>query len=172
MDYPGGDVPADKGVCTDVIIRAYRKLGIDLQKEVHEDMAANYELYPKNWGLSHTDRNIDHRRVPNLMVFFKIPLLIVRFVGRQVWVRIGIPDGVADMRKQAGLAVRRDDLVREQAVRRGFRIVAGSALGPYLFSILHGVEGSYKIPALSCLVLTLVLLILSFKAKNVNLKPE
>jgi len=68
--YPNGDVPADKGVCTDVVIRAYRKLGIDLQKEVHEDMKANFEKYPKNWGLKTTDRNIDHRRVPNLMTFF------------------------------------------------------------------------------------------------------
>ncbi len=68
--YPNGDVPIDKGVCTDVIIRAYRKLGVDLQKEVHEDMKANFGRYPKNWGLSKPDRNIDHRRVPNLMVFF------------------------------------------------------------------------------------------------------
>ena len=71
LDYPGGDVPPDKGVCTDVVIRAYRKLGIDLQKEVHEDMMKNFDLYPKNWGLSYPDKNIDHRRVPNLMVFFK-----------------------------------------------------------------------------------------------------
>lgn len=69
--YPNGDVPADKGVCTDVVIRAYRKLGTDLQKEVHEDMKANFKLYPKNWGMKTTDRNIDHRRVYNLMVFFK-----------------------------------------------------------------------------------------------------
>lgn len=69
--YPNGDIPSNKGVCTDVIIRAYRKLGIDLQKEVHEDMLANFKLYPNNWGLSKTDTNIDHRRVPNLMVFFK-----------------------------------------------------------------------------------------------------
>ena len=68
--YPNGDVPANKGVCTDVVIRAYRKLGIDLQKEVHEDMAANFSFYPKAWGLSHPDKNIDHRRVPNLMAFF------------------------------------------------------------------------------------------------------
>lgn len=71
IDYPGGDVPEGKGVCTDVIIRAYRKLGIDLQKEVHEDMKANFNEYPKIWGLSQPDKNIDHRRVPNLMIFFK-----------------------------------------------------------------------------------------------------
>ena len=70
IGYPNGDVPADRGVCTDVIIRAYRKLGIDLQKRVHEDMKANFNKYPKNWGLKKPDRNIDHRRVPNLMVFF------------------------------------------------------------------------------------------------------
>lgn len=70
ITYPNGDVPSDKGVCTDVIIRAYRKLGIDLQKEVHEDMKAHFSAYPKTWGLSKPDRNIDHRRVPNLMTFF------------------------------------------------------------------------------------------------------
>ena len=68
--YPNGDVPADKGVCTDVVIRAYRKMGIDLQKEVHLDMQAHFSLYPQKWGLKHTDPNIDHRRVPNLMTFF------------------------------------------------------------------------------------------------------
>ncbi len=70
IGYPDGDVPANKGVCTDVVIRAYRKFGIDLQKEVHEDMKANFDKYPKNWGLSRPDKNIDHRRVPNLMTFF------------------------------------------------------------------------------------------------------
>ncbi len=70
IPYPGGDVPANKGVCTDVVVRAYRKLGIDLQKLVHEDMKANFSLYPKKWGMKKTDRNIDHRRVPNLMKFF------------------------------------------------------------------------------------------------------
>ena len=71
ITYPNGDVPSDKGVCTDVVIRAYRKVGVDLQKEVHEDMKANFAVYPKNWGLKTTDKNIDHRRVPNLMTFFK-----------------------------------------------------------------------------------------------------
>jgi uncharacterized protein len=71
IPYPMGDVPANKGVCSDVVIRAYRTLGIDLQKEVHEDMAKHFGVYPKKWGLRSTDKNIDHRRVPNLMVFFK-----------------------------------------------------------------------------------------------------
>jgi uncharacterized protein len=71
IKYPGGDIPAGKGVCTDVVIRAYRKVGIDLQKEVHEDMEAHFDLYPNVWGLRKTDTNIDHRRVPNLMKFFE-----------------------------------------------------------------------------------------------------
>jgi uncharacterized protein YijF (DUF1287 family) len=71
IPYPNGDVPAGKGVCTDVVIRAYRTLGVDLQKNVHEDMQQNFKLYPKDWGRKTTDANIDHRRVYNLMVFFK-----------------------------------------------------------------------------------------------------
>lgn len=72
LSYPGGDVPADRGVCTDVVIRAMRKLDFDLQKEVHEDMKKNFSAYPsrKLWGLTRTDKNIDHRRVPNLQTFF------------------------------------------------------------------------------------------------------
>jgi len=70
--YPNGDVPADTGVCTDEVIRSYRALGIDLQKEVHEDMLQNFSAYPnqRRWQLAHTDTSIDHRRVPNLRVFF------------------------------------------------------------------------------------------------------
>lgn len=73
IPYPGGDVPADTGVCTDEVIRSYRVLGVDLQKEVHEDMVHNFSAYPQKWrwGLGKPDSNIDHRRVPNLMVFFR-----------------------------------------------------------------------------------------------------
>jgi len=73
IPYPGGDVPADTGVCTDEIIRSYRAVGIDLQKEVHEDMVKNFSAYPHKWRwlLARPDSNIDHRRVPNLMVFFQ-----------------------------------------------------------------------------------------------------
>lgn len=72
LAYPGGDVPPDTGVCTDEVIRAYRAVGVDLQKEVHEDMVKNFGAYPSRsiWGFQHPDSNIDHRRVPNLMVFF------------------------------------------------------------------------------------------------------
>ncbi len=70
ISYPMGDVPQDQGVCTDLIIRAYRALGIDLQQQVHEDMHAHFSKYPDIWGLQSTDTNIDHRRVPNLQTFF------------------------------------------------------------------------------------------------------
>ncbi|MBU2886302.1 DUF1287 domain-containing protein [Gilvimarinus agarilyticus] len=72
IGYPNGDVPEHIGVCTDVVIRAYRTLGVDLQQLVHEDMLAHFDLYPSQrmWGLSKTDTNIDHRRVPNLQTFF------------------------------------------------------------------------------------------------------
>jgi uncharacterized protein YijF (DUF1287 family) len=70
IDYPNGDVPSNKGVCTDVVIRAYRQLSIDLQKQVHEDIRAHFKEYPHKWGLKKPDKNIDHRRVPNLMTFF------------------------------------------------------------------------------------------------------
>ncbi len=68
--YPNGDVPREVGVCTDVVIRAYRHAGVDLQVLVHEDMQAHFSAYPKNWGLRRPDSNIDHRRVPNLATFF------------------------------------------------------------------------------------------------------
>lgn len=72
LKYPGGDVPADTGVCTDVVIRTYRAaFGFDFQKAIHEDMRANFSAYPKNWGLKRPDRNIDHRRVPNIETFLK-----------------------------------------------------------------------------------------------------
>lgn len=71
LPYPGGDVPLERGVCTDVVIRALRELGLDLQKAVHEDMRSNFSAYPKLWGLKRPDRNIDHRRVPNLQTYFR-----------------------------------------------------------------------------------------------------
>ena len=71
ISYPNGDVPANTGVCTDLVIRAYRGVGIDLQKLVHEDMLVHFRDYPQLWKLKKPDSNIDHRRVPNLMTFFK-----------------------------------------------------------------------------------------------------
>lgn len=71
LAYPGGDVPADRGVCTDVLIRAYRKLGVDLQQLVHEDMRRHFSQYPRLWNLDRPDKNIDHRRVANLQHYFE-----------------------------------------------------------------------------------------------------
>ncbi|NLG32088.1 MAG: DUF1287 domain-containing protein, partial [Syntrophomonadaceae bacterium] len=71
IEYPLGDVPADRGACTDVVVRAFRNAGIDLQQLIHEDMAKNFKSYPQDWGLSQPDPNIDHRRVPNQVTFFK-----------------------------------------------------------------------------------------------------
>ena len=71
LAYPGGDVPLETGVCTDVVIRALRTQGLDLQRAVHEDMKRAFSNYPQRWGLSRPDSNIDHRRVPNLMTYFQ-----------------------------------------------------------------------------------------------------
>jgi uncharacterized protein YijF (DUF1287 family) len=70
IDYPGGDVPLETGVCSDVVVRAFRKADIDLQKDIHEDMGRAWSAYPKKWGAARPDPNIDHRRVLNLMVYF------------------------------------------------------------------------------------------------------
>ena len=69
--YPNGDVPESVGVCTDLVVRVYRAVGVDLQRRVHEDMVDAFAAYPKTWGLEAPDTNIDHRRVPNLQVFFE-----------------------------------------------------------------------------------------------------
>jgi uncharacterized protein YijF (DUF1287 family) len=69
--YPGGDIPITRGVCADVVIRAFRSAGVDLQRAVHEDMRRNFASYPRMWGLKSPDANIDHRRVPNLMKYFE-----------------------------------------------------------------------------------------------------
>lgn len=71
ISYPGGDVPADRGACTDVVIRAFRNADIDLQQLIHEDMVLHFDAYPNNWGLNQPDPNIDHRRVPNQVAFFR-----------------------------------------------------------------------------------------------------
>ncbi|MFN2509906.1 MAG: DUF1287 domain-containing protein [Pyrinomonadaceae bacterium] len=70
IDYPGGDVPLETGVCSDVVVRAFRKAGIDLQKEIHDDMGRAWSVYPRKYGASRPDSNIDHRRVLNLMTYF------------------------------------------------------------------------------------------------------
>src|SRR5437868_4903874 len=71
IDYPNGDVPLETGVCSDVIVRSFRKANIDLQKDLHEDMKSNFSAYPTKWGLNGPDANIDHRRVSNLETYFE-----------------------------------------------------------------------------------------------------
>jgi uncharacterized protein YijF (DUF1287 family) len=71
LRYPGGDVPPERGVCADVVVRAFRRIGIDLQARVHDDMASHFAAYPHLWSLRQPDSNIDHRRVPNLMTYFE-----------------------------------------------------------------------------------------------------
>lgn len=95
IGYPNGDVPANKGVCTEVVIRAYRKVGIDLQQEVHEDMHSDFSAYPKIWGLKKPVKNIDHRRVPNLMIYFerqqaKLAITIKPLTTNQAMLFVGI----------------------------------------------------------------------------------
>lgn len=71
LSYPGGDVPEETGVCADVVVRALRAVGLDLQKALHEDMGRHFDAYPRVWGLKRPDKNIDHRRVPNLARYFE-----------------------------------------------------------------------------------------------------
>lgn len=88
LKYPGGDVPKSRGVCTDVVIRAFRAGGLDLQKTVHEDMKASFRAYPQRYGLKKPDPNIDHRRVPNLATFFRRKGAAVRLPAdprKSVW---------------------------------------------------------------------------------------
>lgn len=88
MAYPGGDVAPSRGACTDVVVRAYRKAGIDLQSLIHEDMLHNFESYPQNWGLKYPDRNIDHRRIPNQVTFFQChghSLPLDNYEDSQIW---------------------------------------------------------------------------------------
>jgi uncharacterized protein len=83
IPYPNGDVPKSQGACTDVVIRALRSVSVDLQRLVHEDMASNFSLYPRRWGLRRTDKNIDHRRIPNLLVFWARKKAILPLSGWQ-----------------------------------------------------------------------------------------
>ncbi len=143
LSYPNGDPPADRGVCTDVVIRAYRKMGIDLQKEVHEDMLNHFKKYPQRWGLKSADWNIDHRRVPNLMTFFSRKG-VVKSISRDAseylpgdivcWdlgggiTHIGIVSGVMSMDKKRYMIVH--------------NVGAGQVLEDYLF--VHPIIGHYQ----------------------------
>ncbi len=130
LDYPNGDVPAKKGVCTDEVIRSYRALGIDLQKEVHEDMKANFSRYPTKFGLTTTDTNIDHRRVPNLRVFFERKAK-----------SLAITDEAADY--QPGDIVTWD--LNASQTHIGIVVDAPSAAVPGRYMIMHNIGAGPKI---------------------------
>jgi uncharacterized protein YijF (DUF1287 family) len=146
IDYPGGDVARDHGVCTDVLIRAYRELGIDLQVLVHEDMSRHFALYPHDWGLTHPDTNIDHRRVPNLQAFFtrKGESLPVSPDGRDYR-----PGDLVTWRLGASLP--HIGVVSDRLSADGERplIIHNIGLGPKLEDMLfdYPITGHYRFPA-------------------------
>lgn len=154
LAYPGGDVPADRGVCTDVIVRALRTArSVDLQRQVHEDMKAHWNAYPnqRRWGLSKPDPNIDHRRVPNLMTFFKragftVPLsrtaadylpgdIVAWDLGRGI-LHIGIVSerksvaGTPLVVHNIGAGAREEDILFRHTVIGHYRMPAAPAVSP------------------------------------------
>jgi len=143
IPYPNGDVPKGKGVCTDVLIRAYRTLGTDLQQEVHKDMKKNFSLYPKTWGLKKTDTNIDHRRVPNLQVFFTRHGQVKPITRKPVDYKPGdivtwkLPSGVPHI----GLVVN-----KKSVQGNGYQVVHNIGAGQVLEDCLFGytITGHYR----------------------------
>ncbi len=152
LAYPAGDVPQDRGVCTDVVIRALRKQGIDLQRALHEDMRAHFARYPRQWGLHGPDRNIDHRRVPNQMRWFE----------RQGWGR-HVSNVAADFQPGdivawtlTGSGLLHVGIVSDRKHRNGTPLVlhnigGGTQENDILFS--HAISGHYR-PVLPAVVAT------------------
>ncbi len=142
IPYPNGDVSSHKGVCTDVIIRSYRTLGIDLQELVHEDMQQNFDQYPKIWGLQKPDSNIDHRRVPNLEAYFS------RF-GQSLSVSSDAADytpGDVVSWRLTGSGLPHIGIVSDVKSESGvFKIIHNMGLGPQLNDMLfdHPIHGHY-----------------------------
>ena len=142
IPYPNGDVPRETGVCTDVVIRAMRAFGLDLQKAVHEDMKAHFSKYPKIWGLKTTDRSIDHRRVPNLRTFF----------ARKGW-SVPITENAADYEPGDLVTWNLSDsiphigIVSDRKTEEGTPLIihnvgAGTQEEDFLFS--HAITGHYR----------------------------
>ena len=144
IDYPGGDVPAEVGVCTDEVIRSYRAVGVDLQREVHEDMARNFRLYPKSWGLTKPDTNIDHRRVPNLRVFFSRKGQSLPITQNAKDYRPGdvVTWDLGNGLTHIGIVVN----VASEADRERFQIVHNIGAGPMLEDVLFNwkITGHYR----------------------------
>lgn len=145
ISYPMGDVPADKGVCTDVVIRSYRKLGIDLQQRVHQDMKHHFWKYPKIWRLTKPDTNIDHRRVPNLMVFFKRHGTVLPISKKALDYK---PGDIVTW--DLGGGVTHIGIVSDQKSKsqKGYQIVHNIGGGPRLEDVLFDwqVTGHFKYP--------------------------
>lgn len=142
IPYPGGDVPMDRGVCTDVVIRAYRHFGIDLQALVHKDMAGAWGEYPNLWRLKSPDRNIDHRRVPNLAAFFKRHGQVLPISKDQ---RTYLPGDIVTWRLVSGLP--HIGIVSDQRSKAGIPLVIhnigwGTMLEDRLFD--YEVTGHYR----------------------------
>lgn len=143
LNYPGGDVPSHIGVCTDVVIRTYRKVGIDLQEAVHEDMRRDFSADPRNWGLSRPDSNIDHRRVPNLQAFLTRNGVSLPVSGNPVDYRAGdlvtwmLPGNLPHI----GIVVRQRSSDGQRPL-----IVHNIGAGPKLEDVLFGfpVSGHYR----------------------------
>ena len=144
LPYPGGDLPRERGVCTDVIVRAYRDaFGLDLQRLVHEDMARNFSAYPNRWGLAGPNASIDHRRVPNLRTFFRrqgaeLPIEVNASAHQDGdLVSVKLPGNLDHIMIVAG----RDDSGQTLAVHN---IGQGAQLEPVLFAFPH--TGHFRFP--------------------------
>jgi uncharacterized protein YijF (DUF1287 family) len=141
IDFPGGDVPIERGVCTDVIVRAYREAGIDLQVLVNQDMSRAFGSYPRRWGLSRPDPNIDHRRVANLATFFKRHGRVLKVSSRPQDYRAGdivtwrLPSGAPHI----GLIADRSGEGRPLVIHN---IGAGVKVEDVLFS--YAITGHYR----------------------------
>jgi uncharacterized protein YijF (DUF1287 family) len=144
IDYPNGDVPAEVGVCTDEVIRSYRAVGVDLQKLVHEDMEKEFTAYPRTWGLKKTDKNIDHRRVPNLMTFFarQSASLAVTEDARDYKPGDVVTWDLSGGMTHIGLVVN----VPSEADAERFQIVHNIGAGPKMEDVLFGwkITGHYR----------------------------
>jgi len=141
--YPNGDVSPNKGVCTDVLIRSYRSLGLDLQQLVHEDMSVNFGQYPKAWGLKKPDSNIDHRRVPNLETFFKRHGTTLSITNNGVDYQ---PGDIVSWRLK-GTNLPHIGIISDVKARSGnFKIIHNIGLGPQINDMLfdHKIVGHFR----------------------------
>ena len=145
INYPGGDVAANKGVCTDVLIRSFRTLGVDLQQLVHEDMRDHFDAYPNHWGLSRPDTNIDHRRVPNLEAFFSRHGTVLPITDQSVDYQ---PGDIVSWRLQGSQLPHIGIVSDEKANSGNYKIIHNIGLGPQINDMLfeHRITGHFRYP--------------------------